>query len=45
MTLDRWRGTPGVIGWLVMKWDVWHVKRFVKKLKRSGPGPFKLEKR
>jgi hypothetical protein len=28
MTLDRWRGQLGVLGWLVRKWDVWQLKRF-----------------
>jgi hypothetical protein len=22
MTLDRWRGRAGVLGWLVFQWDV-----------------------
>ena len=32
MTLDRWRGTRGVLGWLTMRWDVWQLKRFTRKL-------------
>jgi len=31
MTLDRWRGQRGVLGWLVLKWDVWQLKRFARK--------------
>jgi hypothetical protein len=33
MTLDHWRGRPGFLGWLVMRWDVWQVKRFARRLR------------
>jgi hypothetical protein len=35
MTLDRWRGTNGVMGWLVMRWDVWQIRRFARRLRDS----------
>ena len=28
MTLDRWRGQPGVMGWLTLRWDVKMLKLY-----------------
>jgi hypothetical protein len=36
MTLDRWRGRRGWIGWLVMRWDVWQIKRWTRHVKRQA---------
>lgn len=27
MTFDRWRGRPGILGWLIWQWDVWQLRR------------------
>jgi hypothetical protein len=35
VTLDRWRGRGGIVGWLVMRWDVWQLRRFARRLKRA----------
>jgi hypothetical protein len=32
MITDRFRGRPGVLGWLVFKWDVWQVRRFARRV-------------
>jgi hypothetical protein len=35
MTLDRWRGQLGFVGYLVRKWDVWQLQRYERiKLRR-----------
>ena len=31
MTLNRWRGTGGVLGWLVLRWDVWQIRRQMRR--------------
>ena len=36
MTLDHWRGTRGFIGWCVLRWDVWQLKRFARKVQRAA---------
>jgi hypothetical protein len=36
MTLDRWRGTRGIVGWLVFKWDVWQIRRFARRLRKAS---------
>jgi hypothetical protein len=40
MTLDRWRGRRGLLGYLVRRWDVWQIRimlaianRIAKKIK------------
>lgn len=41
MFTDRFRGRPGVLGWLVLKWDVWVlrfiVRHMVRRWKRGEP--------
>jgi hypothetical protein len=36
MTLDRWRGQLGFVGYLVRKWDIWQLRRFERKLRQHG---------
>jgi hypothetical protein len=36
MMLDRWRGTHGVLGWLVKRWDVYQVRRFIRGVMREA---------
>ncbi len=31
MTLDRWRGERGFMGWVTFKWDVYQLRRFAKR--------------
>lgn len=30
MTLDRWRGHHGILGWLVLRWDVFMLRRAMR---------------
>src|SRR5262245_35738463 len=32
MTLDRWRGRGGYRGWLVSRWDIWQIRRAVRRI-------------
>ena len=35
MTLDRWRGTSGLLGWLTYKWDLWRIRRQLQQWRRE----------
>lgn len=34
MFTDRFRGRRGFLGWLILKWDVWQVRRFARRIVR-----------
>lgn len=35
MILDHYRGRDGWLGWLVMRWDVYQLRRFGRALQRA----------
>jgi hypothetical protein len=37
MNLDPWRGRGGLVGWLILRWDVWQIQRFVRSTVKNGP--------